>query len=141
MKKMLLVAILGFVLMLIATPIASAGEPPTDFTIGGPALIGTLTLEYQYYEDPYYYMTVTFRGWCKTEYVKKKYCFFQLTTPFNEITRESMLNYVLLYEGPPDCYSECGGEDIIITRVLKFKKTANKIVADVVFRFLIYAPE
>jgi hypothetical protein len=137
MKKILLVSVLIITLMLITVPIASANEPPPGFTIGGPALIGTLIVEYQYYGEPYYYMTVTFRGWCKTEYVKKKYCDFPFLTGLDEITRESMLNYVWSLEGPPDCNSECGGEDIIITRVLKFKKTGGKIVADVVFRFLI----
>jgi hypothetical protein len=141
MKKILLVSVFLIPLMLLPPSISIGGEPPPGFTIGGPAIVGVLTLENE--RDDFGvetgYMTVTFRGLCKIEYVKKKLCYFPLPPefPFAAITKEMLLNYVLQYEGPPDCYSECGGEDIIITRVLKFKNARDRITAEVIFRFLI----
>ena len=142
MKKIFLVIILLIPLMLIAIPVGNAGEPPPPgFMISGPNIFGKLTLENQRDDagDELGYITVTFRGFCKVEYVKKKLCYFQLPPGFlfASITQDMLLHYILQYEGPPDCYSECGSEDIIIIKVLNFKKAGDKITADVVFKFLI----
>jgi hypothetical protein len=141
MKKMVLASILLIPLMLLSPNISIGGEPPPGFTIGGPAIVGLLTLENERDDAGAEtgWITVTFRGMCKIEYVKKKLCYFYLPPefPFAAITKEVLLYYVLQYEGPPDCYSECGGEDIIITKVRKFRRIGDRIVADVIFRFLI----
>ncbi|HVP80106.1 MAG TPA: hypothetical protein VMV04_19670 [Thermodesulfobacteriota bacterium] len=139
MKKILLVSVFLIPVMFFSPRISIGGEPPPGFTIGGPVIVGMLTLENERDDagEPTGWMTVTFRGMCKVEYVKKKLCYFPLQIPFADITKENLLYYVLQYEGPSDCYSECGGEDIIITKVLKFKNAGDRIYAEVVFRFLI----
>jgi len=139
---MVLASILLIPLMLLSPNISIGGEPPPGFTIGGPGVAGMLILENERDDagNELYWMTVTFRGMCKREYVKKKLCYFpfpQEIISFADITSDMLLYYVLLGEGPPDCYSECGTEDIIITKVRKFRNYRDKIVADVVFRFLI----
>ena len=134
--------VLSISLILITAAIGYASEPPPGFTISGPPVVGVLTLENQRDDagNELGWITVTFRGFCKIEYVKKKLCYFTFPsqiTSFADITQALLLNYVLQWEGPSDCYSECGGEDIIITKVLKFKKAGDKITADVIFKFLI----
>ncbi len=141
MKKILLVSILIIPLMLITAAIGYAAEPPPPgYTIGGPSVVGTLTLQNLRDDagNETGLITVTFRGFCKVEYVKMKLCYFYLPVDsFASITKDMLLNYVLQGEGPPDCYSGCGGEDIIITKVLLFRKKGDTITADVIFRFLI----
>lgn len=141
MKKILLVGVFLIPLMLLPPSISIGGEPPSGYTIGGPAIVGVLTLENERDDagTELGWMTVTFRGLCKIEYVKKKLCYFPLPqgVPFAAITKEMLFNYVLQYEGPPDCNSECGNEDIMITKVAKFKNARDKIIAEVIFRFLI----
>jgi len=139
MKKILLVSILLIPLMSIITPISYGGEPSFPYTIQGPSIFGVLTLVNQRDQDgnELGYMTVTFRGFCRIEYVKIKLCEWPLGGPFDLITPESLIHASLDFAGPPDCRSECGGETLIITDIRKFKKIGDKVVADVVAKFAI----
>jgi hypothetical protein len=126
--------------LLTAGPIY-AGEPSGDYQITGPKIIGQLILK-NLRDDSgadLGMINVTFKGICKREFVKIKLCDFVTgLSSFDEITKEMLLGYVLYYEGPSDCKSECGMEDIMLTRVLSFQKLPDKIVANVVFEFVEY---
>jgi hypothetical protein len=139
MKKILLVSILLIPLTWITTSISYGGEPGFPYTIEGPAIFGVLTLENQRDSDgnELGFMTVTFRGLCRIEYVKIKVCEWPTGGPFELITPEALYHASLDFYGPPDCKSECGGETLIITNVRKFKKIGDKIIAEVVVKFAI----
>jgi hypothetical protein len=139
MKKILLVSILLIPLMSIAPLISYGGEPGFEYTIEGPAIFGVLTLVNQRDQDgnELGFMTVTFRGLCRIEYVKIKLCEWPTGGSFDLITPDALYHSSMDFYGPPDCRSECGGETIIITNVRKFKKTHDKIVAEVVVKFAI----
>jgi hypothetical protein len=140
MIKIFKMIVLLISLIFISPHVGFGGEPfPPNTYIGGPPIVGELTLKNQRDDkgEPTGYMTATFRGFCKTEYVKKKYCDFYLSVPFDEITRDILKNYVLNGEGPSDCNSECGLEDIVITKVIRFKKMGDLIIADIILRFLL----
>ena len=155
MKRIFTTIVLLTSVIFISPQVGFGGEPvPPGMEIGGPAVRGELILENQRDEGgvELQYMTVTFRGFCKAEYVKIKTCEFPFPaaiSTFADINKDILWHYILLGWGPPDCNSECGREDIIITKVNKFKfmKVSKKspyqdiIVADVVFRFLIPIPE
>jgi len=95
MKKIFLVIILLIPLMLIAIPVGNAGEPPPPgFMISGPNIFGKLTLENQRDDagDELGYITVTFRGFCKVEYVKKKLCYSVTVFPVFSSNSQTTLN-------------------------------------------------
>ena len=67
MKKIFLVSVFLISVILFSPPLSIGGEPPP--TIGGPGVAGMLILENERDDagDPTGWMTVTFRGMCKTE--------------------------------------------------------------------------
>jgi len=130
---------------------AGAPEPlPPGWIITGPEIVGTLTLIHS--GDPYdYSVKAIFYGFCRgLPYpLKKKFCYWPIFVPFNEICHQDkngvyikLKKYKVFEAGPEDCLSECGGETLIITKVNKCeRRTATKIVAEVVFKYLILAGE
>jgi hypothetical protein len=151
MKKILMTVVFLISLIFISAQVGFGGEPPPEgYTIGGPSVVGQVMLENQRdgAGNELGYMTFTFRGFCKWEYVKDKICYFPfpaIISTFADITKDLLLNFILYGQGPSDCNSECGGEDIIVTKVNNFRRTASSknspykdiIIADIVFRFLI----
>jgi hypothetical protein len=53
------------------------------------------------------------------------------------ITLKVLQDYHVPGWGPKGCFSRRGREDIIITRVFKFTNKRDRIIASMIFRFLI----
>ena len=151
-KVLLIAMLLSLPLMPGMTSDGYAGspEPSRAVTITGPEIVGTLTLIHSGDPDDYT-VKAAFYGFCRglAYPLKKKFCSWAISVPFNEIClwdpNKGYINlrrYVVREAGPEDCRSECGGEDLIITKVNKCeRRTATKIVADVVFKYRIPAVE
>lgn len=151
--KVLLITVMLFIPLIPGITLngyAGAPEPPTEgVQLAGPQIVGILTLVHS--GDPEdYSVKATFYGFCRgLKYpLKKKFCNLPIFVPFNElcakddITKEykNLLGYLIYAAGPEDCHSECGGEDLVITKVNKcVNKSATKIVAEVQFLDLVPA--
>ena len=119
---------------------AGAPEPPTEgVQLAGPQIVGILTLVHS--GDPEdYTVKATFYGFCRgLKYpLKKKLCSYPIFAEFDKMTSEDLVGYRMFAVGPEDCRSECGGEDLIITKVRKFKRPAlHKIVAEVELSYVV----
>jgi hypothetical protein len=143
MKKMLSVTILAFVLMLIATPIGFAGNPPPppgpDQKFVGPAVVGTITITPG---GSLGGIQALFSGHCSG---------IQFTIGptsfgggFDAVTPELLEGQILGYAGkensvPLDCAPSKGGYEtqVIIYNVTHFTKIGNVITAHVVALFLV----
>ena len=155
MKKILLVSVLLTALMLITTPIASAGEPPScggpgTWTLLGPPVVGTLVIKLVGIDPPNNILSFKFKGCCADCFKRceEPLCdvIIKLEAPFYGITPdnfdpESLQNFNLIGWGPKGCFSRKGGEDLVITNILKFqikdidKDGVNEALADIVAYF------
>jgi hypothetical protein len=119
---------------------AGAPEPPKEGEIiTGPQIVGTLTLIHSGDPDDFTVKAI-FYGFCRgVPYpLKQKFCTWPIFVRFNEMRAKNLKNYRIYDAGPIDCRSECGGEDLYIVQVNKFeRKSATKIVADVVIKYIV----
>jgi hypothetical protein len=150
MKKILLVGVLLTALMFITTPIASAGEPPPcggPWTLLGPPVVGTLVIKYVGTDGVNNILSFKFKGCCAD-------CFKRCEEPscdviikfekplYNtlpeDITEVDLQNYNVPGWGPKGCFSRKGGEDLVVTNILKYEikdkdgDGINEVFADIV---------
>jgi hypothetical protein len=140
MKKILLVSVFLFSLMLISVPIGFAGNPPTpgtDQKFVGPAVVGTITITPGGSLNG---VVATFFGHCSG---------LQFIIPttdfggsFDDVTAEYLEGWPLGSAGiqiPSDCAPSKGGYEsqAIIYNVTHFTKIGNVITAHVVALFLV----
>jgi len=120
---------------------ADGGEPPTPGEgecFAGPSIVGALILT----DNGDGTLDGTFRGFCKFEFVKKNTCgFFYDVSPFSAITKDNIIGLKFSGYGPEDCRSRCGGEDLIIWDIKKFRNTGTRIVAEIVFKYVLYGED
>jgi hypothetical protein len=112
------------------------GEPPEGCTVvineSLPAVSGQLTFEKKT-DD---YGVVTFAGLCKGKVAYKKFCNPILKDDvFGAIKKSDLYQLILPEFGPPECADDCGGQNMIITRVTNFVNTGNKITAWITLKF------
>jgi hypothetical protein len=144
MKKILLVSVFLFSLMLIAAPIGFAGNPPppgTDQKFVGPAVVGTITITPGGIFDG---ISAIFSGHCRgIQFTLGPRDFggsFDAVTP--ELLEGETLGYVGEGEGdiiPLDCAPSKGGfaTEVRIFNVTHFSKIGNVITAHVVAMSLV----
>jgi hypothetical protein len=143
MKK-IMISILISILLMLGTSLnvyADGGEPPSPGSgecFVGPSIVGTLILTDNGDGST---LSGTFRGFCRYEFVKKNICDFLYGVPFAAIAPENIIGLRFLGSGFEDCRSRCGGEDLIIYDVKKFKNTGRKIIAEIVLKYIIYISE
>ena len=122
------------------------GEPPTPGPgecFAGPHIIGVLTLT----DNGDYTISGGFRGLCKsevvhgTEVVKKNICNADTYLDFAAITKDNIIGLRFYGYGFEDCRSRCGGEDLIIWDIKKFKNTRSKIIAEIVLKYVLYGED
>ncbi len=117
---------------------AGGPEPPEGSCKGGPRILGVLILT----DNGDFTLEGTFRGGCKGESVKKNICNMPyFVQDFGSITRNDLLEFTLYGFGPEDCRSFCGGEDLIINKVISFRNTGTKIVATVELLYVLYGDD
>lgn len=120
--------------------------PGPDEHLVGPKIVGTVTLIYS--GDPEdQFVKAIFYGYCKgLPYpLKKKFCTWAWGVPtrFQDVKNKDQLQikegeWRIDGAGPEDCHSECGGEDLIITRVKNFRRLSPlKIAIDVEMLFVV----
>ncbi len=105
-------------------------EPPSDAEhLEGPVIAGVLTMV----DNGDGTVNTTFQGLCKSHprvvKVKKRFCSFESFVAFNDIVSDDILELRLAGGGPEDCHSTCGGEDLIVTKVIKFTRPAENVIA------------
>jgi len=146
MKKILLMSVLLFSLMLIATPIGFAGNPPPpgpDQKFVGPAVVGTITITPGITpggsSDG---IQALFSGHCSGIQFTIGPTWFGGS--FDAVTPELLEGQILGYAGtensvPLDCAPSKGGYEtqVIIYNVTHFTKIGNVITAHVVALFLV----
>ena len=142
MKKMLSVTILAFVLMLIATPIGFAGNPPPpppdpNMKFVGPAVVGTITITPGISGSG---IQAMFLGHCSG--IQFSIGPNPFGGSFDLVTPESLEGESLGSAGiqiPLDCAPSKGGfeSNAIIYNVTHFTKIRNVITAHVVALFLV----
>lgn len=115
---------------------ANGSEPPgPGECTAGPKIKGVLTLS----DNGDMTLNGTFRGGCKGESVKKNFCYLEyFVDGFANITKENLLYFRLYFFGPEGCRSFCGGEDLIINKVISFRNTGTEIRATVELLYLVY---
>lgn len=134
-----------FVLVLLISGLAIAGvEPPggEEKILDSPYIRGILTIT----PGGEYMVDGTLLGVCRknhrVEPVKRNFCGIDTggAIDFSAITAADLLNYRLYSVGIQDCLTKCGYfEDLIITEVLKFRNSGNKIWADVIMKYVVPA--
>jgi hypothetical protein len=154
MKKILLVGILLTALMFTTIPIASAGEPPScggpgTWNLLGPPVVGTLVIKLVSIGDPYNILSFKFKGCCADCFKRcvEPSCdvIIKIEAPFaftpDNFHPEWLQDYNLVGWGPKGCFSRKGGEDLVITNILKYevKDTngdgINEAFADIVMYY------
>jgi len=139
MKKILLVSVFLFSLMLIAAPIGFAGNPPppgTDQKFVGPAVVGTITITPGEFNG----IQALFSGHCSGIQFTIGPTWFG--GGFDAVTPELLEGQILGSAGiqiPLDCAPSKGGYEtqVIIYNVTHFTKIGNVITAHVVALFLV----
>ena len=142
MKKIMMSILISIFLMLGTNlnVYADGGEPPTPGPgecFAGPRIIGVLTLS----DNGDYTISGGVRGFCKLEFVKKNICNMDIYMDFADITKDHIIGLRFPGYGPEDCLSLCGGEDLIIWDIKKFKNTGSKIFAEIVFKYVLYGED
>ena len=140
LKAMMVAALLaGFLVAGNTSGVYAGGpEPPEGSCKGGPRILGVLILT----DNGESTLKGTFRGGCKGESVKKNICNMPyFVEDFGSIKRNDLLEFTLYGFGPEDCRSFCGGEDLIINKVISFRNTGTKIVATVELLYVLYAED
>jgi hypothetical protein len=151
MKKTSLVSILLISLMAITIPVGYAGEPPpcsNGYALIGPPVVGTVVIKYLSGTDPYYLLSYVFKGCCADCFqgssggsCSKATIQFEKTLNIlpEDFLPEYIQNYNVIGFGPKRCYSKNGGEDLVVTEILKFDNTTDidgdgkiEAVADIV---------
>lgn len=138
MKKIMFIILASIVLTLGTSPnvYADGGEPPIPGPgecFVGPSVTGLLTLT----DNGDYTVSGAFRGLCRRELVKKNICNLDIFVEFPLITPDHIIGLRFYGYGPEDCRSRCGGEDLIVWDIKKFKNTGSKIIAEIVFKYIL----
>jgi hypothetical protein len=130
MKKILLMSVLLFSLMLIVVPVGFAGEPPLPGeSVVGPTMDGVVWIT----PSLSGYIDGVFLGNCNG----KPFVIYGQLPGSMPTEAWQLVNYRIDNHGPAGCRSALGGEDLIITAVKNFSNDGTRVLADVDLKFVI----